>query len=52
MKSRTNTEVDAFVAKLKPPNKELVKTLRKLVLETSLMEEAVKWGFPHYSLVV
>ncbi len=49
MKAGTNAEVDAFVAKLKPPNKELAKALRKLVLEISPMEEAVKWGFPHYS---
>jgi hypothetical protein len=46
MKARNNAEVNAFVAKLNPPNKELVKALRKLVLETSPMEEAVKWGFP------
>ncbi len=49
VKSRTNTEVEALIAKLKHPNKELVEALRKLVLETSPMEEAVKWGFPHYS---
>ena len=49
MKARNNAEVDMFIAKLKPPDKELVKALRKLVLETSPMEEAVKWGFPHFS---
>ena len=48
----TNHEVDAFAGmRENPPNKELVKALRKRVLETSPMEEAVNRGFPHYSQI-
>lgn len=44
-------EVDAFVAKVEPRQREIVKALRKMILETAPeLKETLKWGTPAYVL--
>lgn len=50
VEDRFGKDVDALVAKLQSPQKEIVQALRKLVLETGpVLEEKVKWRNPTYT---
>ncbi len=49
-KERFSKDVDAVVAKLKSPQKEIAQKLRELVLETDPgLKEQVKWRNPTYT---
>ncbi len=50
VEDRFSKDVDAIVARLDPPRKEIVQALRRLVLETgSDLDETVKWRNPTYT---
>ncbi len=50
-KGRTSAEVDAFVAKVKLPQREIMGALRTMILEAAPeLHETVKWGAPAYTL--
>lgn len=50
-KSRSSEKVGAFLATVKPPQREIVKALRQMILETAPeLTETVKWGMPAYTL--
>ncbi len=49
-KDRFSKDVDAVVAKLKPPQKEIAQRLRELVLDTDPeLKEQFKWRNPTYT---
>ncbi|MCZ6776051.1 MAG: DUF1801 domain-containing protein [Ignavibacteria bacterium] len=48
-KSTSKEKVDAYIARLSPPHKRLVESLRKIVVRVSpKLEEKYKWRMPCY----